>query len=129
MNMVELIIGAALGAGGMIAKNKLVDNNTSTSCNNLQNELNALSDENEKLRKRSKEAERQVEDLLAENQKLRKASKATDDDRDDIEDELDSAKAKVKKLTQQNDELIRKIAEYKSVCENYEAEINRLKNN
>lgn len=127
--MVELLIGAALGVGGMIAKEKVLENNTATSSNNLQKELDALSDENEKLRKRSKEAERQVEDLLAENQKLRKTSKATDDDRDDLEDELDSAKSKVKKLTQQNDELLRKIAEYKSVCENYEAEINRLKNN
>lgn len=127
--MVELLIGAALGVGGMVAKNKVIDNNTSTSSSNLQKELDALSDENEKLRKRSKEAERQVEDLLAENQKLRKTSRATDDDRDDLEDELDSAKSKVKKLTQQNDELLRKIAEYKSVCENYEAEINRLKNN
>jgi chromosome segregation ATPase len=126
--MMDFILGAVVGIGGMIAKDKFAGNDSQSSMNKLQNELNSLSDENEKLRKRSKDAERQVEDLLAENKKLRERSKSNDDDRDDLSDELDAAKSKVKKLTLQNDELLRKIAEYKTVCDSYEAEINKLKN-
>lgn len=97
MEMVELIVGAAVGAvGGYMAKDKL--SGTSSEVSKLQNELNLLSDENEKLRKRSKESERQVEDLLAENRKLRRSVKDQEDNSDDIEDELYTAKAKIKKL-------------------------------
>ena len=44
-----------------------------------------------------------------------------------MQDELDDVKAEAKKLRMQNDELCRKIQEYKSACESYELEINRLK--
>jgi septal ring factor EnvC (AmiA/AmiB activator) len=125
MNMVEFILGAAAGVGGMIAKDQILGNE---SANRTQKELKSLYEENEKLRNRNKDAERQVEDLLAENKKLRNQSKSSSNDRDDLEDELDSAKARIKKLTQQNDELLRKIAEYKAACESYETEINHLKN-
>lgn len=123
--MIDLLIGVGLGVGGMIVKDKLAPGGQQGT--QVQTELNTLSDENEKLRRRYKEAERQIEDLLAENAKLKKMSKTDNDDKDDLEDSLDNAKSQIKKLTAQNDELLRKVQEYKLACENYEAEINRLK--
>lgn len=126
MEMVELIVGAAVGAvGGYMAKDKL--SGTSNEVSKLQIELNSLSDENEKLRKRSKESERQVEDLLAENRKLRRSVKDQEDNSDDIEDELYTAKAKIKKLTRQNDELLCKLQEYKELCASYKNELDKQK--
>lgn len=125
--MIELLVGAAIGAvGGAVAKDKLSGTNNQLA--KLQNDLNSVSEENEKLRKRYKEAERQVEDLLAEKNKLQRASKSNSDDKDDMEDELDEAKLKIKKLTVQNDELMRKLQEYKAACSSYENEIAALKN-
>lgn len=124
--MVELIVGAAVGAvGGYMAKDKL--SGTSNVVSKLQNELNSLSDENEKLRKRNKEAERQVEDLLAEMQKLRRSAKEHQDNSDDVEDELHTAQTKIKKLTQQNDELLRKLQEYKELSTSYKNELDKQK--
>ncbi len=125
--MIEFIAGLAIGAGGMFAKEKLVDGDSSPKVKSLQEQLEQLSNENEKLRNRSKDAERQIEDLLSENDKLRRKFKDKDDDTDDLQDDLDSARAEVKKLRSQNDEMARKIQEYKAVCDNYEAEIARLK--
>ena len=97
--MVELLIGAAVGAGCMIVKDQVVSEKPKS--DELTRQLNELSDENEKLRKRNKEAERQVDDLQALVQKLQRQIKASDADNDDAEDELDELKAKVKKLTDQ----------------------------
>ena len=104
--MVELLFGAILGGCAMIAKDKILGKETKMS-NHLSNELNSLNDENEKRRKQAK---------------------ATDNNFDDLEDELDSLKAQIKKLTVRNDELLRKISEYKMICDNYESEILELKN-
>ena len=71
--------------------------------------------------------ERQVEDLLAENTKLRKQAKAKDDIGDDLEDELEEAKSEVKKLRLQNDDLYRKLHDYKEALDAKEAEISMLK--
>ena len=125
--MVELLFGAILGGCAMIAKDKILGKETNMS-NHLSNELNSLNDENEKLRRRYKEAERQIEDLLVENKNRRKQAKATDNNLDDLEDELDSLKTQIKRLTVRNDELLRKISEYKMICDNYESEILELKN-
>ena len=122
--MIELLAGVAFGmAGGAYLKDKMSGSSAGKS-SNINADLNALSDENEKLRKRYKDAERQVEDLLAEVEKLRRNSKSSDDDKEDLEDDLADAKAKIKKLSLQNEELMRKIAEYKEVCASYEAKLN-----
>lgn len=122
--MIEFIVGAALGVGGMIAKDVFTGQQVKDSTKRQMDELNA---ENEKLRKRNKEAERQIEDLLSEVNKLRRQSKSRGEDRDDLQDELDTATAKIKRLTAQNDELMRKVREYQNACNNYEQEISRLK--
>ena len=44
-----------------------------------------------------------------------------------IQDELDSAKKELKSIRLQNDELARKVREYKITCESQEAEIALLK--
>lgn len=127
MDMIEFIAGLAIGAGGMLAKDKFVGGDSSSKSKAIQEELNRLSDENEKLRNRYKDVERQVEDLQAQNEKLRRQFKDKDDDTDDLKDDLLAAQNEVKKLRAQNDDLARKIQEYKAVCDNYEAEIARIK--
>ena len=68
MDISGIILGTAIGVGCMIAKNTLIDAQKNKEAQQMKNEADILSDENEKLRKRIKEAERQIEDLLAENQ-------------------------------------------------------------
>ena len=124
--MVEFIAGVAVGVGGMIAKDKYLGNENSAKQQAQQREIDNLCNENEKIRKRNKDLERQVEDLLAENNKLRKQYKAKDDIGDDLEDELSTAKADVKKLRLQNDDLYRKLQDYKEALDAKEIEITIL---
>ena len=128
--MVEFIIGAAVGAGAMIAKDAMGNNNSGNVSQKqaAQQQMNEVYAENEKLRNRNRDAERRIEDLTREVQKANAKFKEKDDNTDDLEDDLADAKAKIRKLTQQNDELMRKVQEYKMACESYEREINQLKN-
>lgn len=125
-NMIELVTGIAIGAGGMMLKEKM-SNPSNQQANARQREMDELYAENEKFRQRHKEAERQVEDLLAEADKLRRQLKERENGTDDMEDALDKAKAEIKKLRTQNDDLCNKLQEYKTACANYEVEIRRLK--
>ena len=125
--MVEFIVGVAVGVGGMIAKDKYLGNESSAKQQAQQREMDNLCNENEKYHKRNKELERQVEDLLAENTKLRKQAKAKDDMGDNLEDELEEARSEVKKLRLQNDDLYRKLHDYKEALDAKEAEISMLK--
>ena len=120
----------AFGAGAMLAKDSMSGskNNSGTQASTSQQQTNELYAENEKLRNRNKEAERRIEDLTRELQKANARFKDKDDSADDLEDDLADAKAKIRKLTQQNDELLRKVQEYKMACESYEEEIQQLKN-
>ena len=83
--------------------------------------------ENEKFRKRNKEMERQIEDLLSENQRLKRGFKNADDSMDDLRDNLSRYQREVSKLRLQNDELCRNIQEYKEACDHYKMEIENLK--
>lgn len=117
-----LIMGTVIG---FIAKDKLFNNKTDLV--KKQRELDAIYANNEKLSKRNKELERQVEDLLSELNKVRKQAKSHNEDRDDLEDELDKFKREVKNLRLQNNELARKVKEYKTYNEAKDAEIILLK--
>lgn len=77
--MIEFILGTAVGVGGMIVKDKYLGNTSEQQLNSKQKELDSLYAENEKFRKRNKEMERQIEDLLSENQKLKRSFKDNDD--------------------------------------------------
>ena len=57
----------------------------------------------------------------------RRQAKANDDDNDELQDELDKAKKDLKAARSQNDELARKVREYKTNCEALEAEVALLK--
>lgn len=126
MDMVELIGGIIVGGvAGVALKDKLMGANPQH--DTKQKEIDSLYAENEKYGKRNKELERQVEDLLSELNKVRKKAKDSDDDQEDLQDELDKAKRELKNIRMQNDELVRKLKEYKSACEAQEAEISMLK--
>jgi chromosome segregation ATPase len=126
MKMIELLGGIVIGSVvAFTLKEKILgtqDQNT-----NKQQELNNLYEENEKFSRRNKELERQVEDLLSELNKVRKKAQIADDNHDDLQDELDRAKKDLKNVRLQNDELARKVREYKATCESQEAEISLLK--
>lgn len=124
--MIEFIAGAIIGAGGMVAKELLTGNGQQTNAAQKR-ETEQLFAENEKLRNRNRQAERRIEDLMAEIQKLTRKTKDQVDSKDDLEDDLTDAKLKLRKLQQQNDELMRKVQEYKSACDSYEQEIAQLK--
>lgn len=124
--MIELIGGIVLGGvAGVALKDKLLGSDTQK--DNEQRELNSLYTENEKYSKRNKDLERQVEDLLSELNKIREKAKDADNDQDDLQDELDKVKRELKNTRLQNEELARKVKEYKYACEAQEAEISLLK--
>lgn len=125
--MIEFILGTVVGVGGMIAKDKYFGNTSEQQLNVKQKELDTVYAENEKFRKRNKEMERQIEDLLIDNQKLRMNFKNSDDSMDDLRDNLSRSQKEVNKLRLQNDELYRKIQEYKEACDHYKMEIENLK--
>lgn len=126
-DMIEFILGTAVGVGGMIVKDKYLGNTSEQQLNSKQKELDSLYAENDKFRKRNKEMERQIEDLLSENQKLKRSFKDNDDLMDDLKDSLSRSQKEVNKLRLQNDELCRNIQEYKEACEHYKMEIDNLK--
>ena len=64
---------------------------------------------------------------MAEIQKLTRKANDRAASTDDLEDELADAKRKITKLQQQNDDLMRKVQEYKSACDSYEQELSQLK--
>lgn len=126
MKMIELLGGLLLGGvAGATLKDRILGTNVQNK--NINNEVNQLYEENVKLSRRNKELERQVEDLLMDLKKARQKAKDSDDDHDDIEDELDRVKKDLKACRSQNEELARKVKEYKTVCEAQEAEISMLK--
>lgn len=126
MKMIELLGGIVIGGvAGVALKDKLLG--VQGQSINKQKEMESLYAENEKFSRRNKELERQIEDLLSELNKIRKKIQNADDDHDDIEDELNRAKKDLKSIHLQNEELVRKVREYKSACESQEAEISLLK--
>ncbi len=127
--MIEFILGAAVGAGAMIAKDTIGGNNELQKQAIYQKQqMDELFAENEKLRNRNRDAESRIEDLANELQKAKAQFKDKDNNAYELEDDLADAKLKIKKLTQQNDELLRRVQEYKQACESYENEIAQLKN-
>lgn len=122
--MLFFFLGAGVGAAGIYFVNKSQNQN---SANSSKEELESLYAENEKLRRRNKETERQSEDLLAELESFRRKMNSTIEDQDDLQDDLDNAKRKIKNLTAENEELKRKVSEYQTACNAMEKEIASLK--
>lgn len=125
--MIGFVAGLVVGAGGVVAKDMITENNPNSGKNTLRNEADKLSDENETLRKRLRDCETQIDNLLSENEKLRQKSKDYVDDKEDLSDDLDAAKKEIRKLRAQNDELARKVQEYMAACDSYERELKQLK--
>ena len=122
--MIEFVLGLAVGAGGMLAKEQFVDKDASQK---QQRQAEQLSDENERLRMRLNEANRHNEELLAENERLRRSSSDHSDKLDDTLEDLAKAKKELSKVQLQNEELARKLQEYRTVCESYKLELAKYK--
>ena len=126
MRMIELISGLVIGGLiGVALKEKILESSSQSDAK--QRKLDELYLENEKFRKRNREAERQIEDLFAQIDKLRRESKNNEDTHDDLEDELNRLKREVSSLRSYNDNLITQLKEYKESCEAQAAQISLLK--
>lgn len=115
---IELIICASVIGGGVIGAviTCFIKNYRNKSkINDLQKKYNKISYENEKFRCKYDEAERHNKDIEAELVKLQCQKKSSVSDKEELQDELDEALKKIKKLTIENNELIRRIEEYKAV--------------
>ena len=124
--MIELVSGLVIGGLiGIVLKEKIVGSSSQSDAK--QRELDELYSENEKFRKRNKEAERQIEDLFAQIDKLRRDSKNNEDAHDDLEDELNRLRREVSSLRSHNDNLITQLKEYKESYETQAAQISLLK--
>lgn len=128
MGFIEYVIGATIGAGGMIVKDKIFGSKSSDELARIKRENDSLSDEVEKFKKRQREAENHIEDLMAENQRLIKKGKEKEESQYDIEDERDALKSKIKKLQAEKEELERKVQEYGNACKALESELSLFKN-
>ncbi len=98
-----------------------------TAYNNLQRKLDEACADAEKFRKRTKEMQDEIDTLLAENRKLLNRAKDAEKESEDNEDDRDDARRLVKKLREENEQLTRKLKEYREACESYEIEIKELK--
>ena len=123
-DMLSFVLGAGIGAAGTYFINKS-QNQGSASPSKV--ELESLYAENEKLRQRNKDAERQNDDLLAELESLRRKMKSTSENQDDLQDDLEDAKRKVRNLTSENESHKRKVTEYQTACASLEKEVASLK--
>ncbi len=124
-SIIGFIVGAGVGAVGTY----LMKNHDTKQANTSRVELESIYSENEKLRHRNKEVERQNEDLLSELDKCRCKMKSNGENHEDLQDDLEDALLKVKKLTAENAEMRRKLSEYQTACASLENEIKTLKNN
>lgn len=118
------LIGLGVGGAGAFLVSVLSSRSIKTS---LQGEMDSINAENEKLRRRYKETERQNEDFLAEIESLRKKLKSNDDDHDDLVDDIEDMKHRLKAMAAENTELKRKLSEYKTACSSMEKEIGILR--
>ena len=114
MGILVFIIGIVVG---VVAISSIKGKGESNQTSSVKRQLDEALTENEKLRKRNKEAERYNEDLLAEIEKLQRKSKGSQEDNEDLQDDLEDAQRKIKKITAENAELLRKINEYKIALE------------
>lgn len=123
--MIEFILGAAVGAGAIMLKDSMSNEKSINSIK--QSEANQLSAENDKLRRRNKELERNIEDLLMENKRLNKNVRETMDKDENSEDRIEDLLAELKRIKQQHLETQAQLDEYKVACKNYEQQISELR--
>ena len=84
-------------------------------------EVNQISDENEKLLRRTKDMQQEIDELTNKNSKLMHELKEKTEGSEDIVDELDTAKKKIVRLESRILQLETECKEWKSAC-------NELKN-
>ena len=75
MGIIEFVVGAAVGVGGMAVKDRLLGSKASDELSKAKREMDSLSDEVERLKKRLRESEDRVEELLSENRHLQMKNK------------------------------------------------------
>lgn len=120
--MIEFIAGAAVGATVVVAKDILSDKSKGNDIRISQ--ISEEEEQFEKLLKRNRELERQVEDLLASNKKMYNELSHSKDDMDNLQDKIEDLQSELRKqktineqALQENKELKESIHSYKSIIE------------
>ena len=128
--MLEFILG--VGAGVLLAtlgipllkKNgtESKENGGNMSISRLTDEL---SDENEKLKRRTKEMQQEIDELTNKNLKLSRQLKEKTDAQDDANDDIDSYKKKVLRLESRISQLEVECKEWETVCNELKSQLNK----
>ena len=124
--MWQFLVGLLAGAGGVLAKDYFIDKSEQKKYQSL---LNSISEENDKLKIRNKDAERLIENLQTEMFQVKERNKSYEDIKCDINDDWDAEKRKNKRLSTQVSELSAQIEEYKAAVHSLELEIKQLRKN
>lgn len=114
--MLEFILGAGVGVvGGVVIKDKISPKQE------LETNGSSLShDEVDELKRRNRELEEQVDELLNMMEQRRKLELEMDDEQSDLEDELKTAKIRVQTLLAENERLNRDVQELEAIKLYYE---------
>lgn len=115
---IELIVGVSAIGGvivGAVITYFIENNRNKSKINDLQKKYNEIINENKKFRHRYSEAEQHNKNYEAELEKSQRQKKSIVSEKEELQDALDDALKKIKKLTIENNELIRRIEEYKTV--------------
>ena len=115
---IELIVGVSAIGGvivGAVITYFIENNRNKSKINDLQKKYNEIINENKKFRHRYSEAEQHNKNYEAELEKSQRQKKSIVSEKEELQDELDDALKKIKKLTIENNKLIRRIEEYKTV--------------
>ena len=116
--MWEFIIGSAIGAGAVIAKDTLMDSKKEMA---LKEEIVNLQQDYEKLRKRNKEAERLIEDLQTNNERLHRQLQEQKDNEEDLQYNLQTAQSKIAQQEKVILDLQEQVEEYRSAYQSLKA--------
>lgn len=125
--MMEFIAGAAVGATVMVAKDFLSGKSKGREVNISQ--INEEEEKIEKLQKRNRELERQIEDLLASNKKMYNQQSHSKDNLDNLQDKIEDLQSELKRQRAINEQIIQENQELRDSIKSYENQLSELNNN
>lgn len=97
---------------------------TNKSLDSSEKENDAMSEENEKLLKRTKEMQQEIDELVNKNSKLLRELNEIKDDNEDGNEELISAKKKIQRLESRISDLEKDNKEWETVCNDLKSKLN-----
>lgn len=118
--IVGIVLGLILGYFAFSYWGASMGNSWSSS----EKEIDAMSEENEKLLKRTKEMQQEIDELVNKNSKLLRELNEIKDDSEEGNDELVSAKKKIQRLESRISDLEKDNKEWEKVCDELKSKLN-----